>query len=48
MLSRLTSAFPLWVLAAGVAALVRPAWFTTWFSGPLITVGWASSCSAWA
>ena len=38
MLSLLTSAFPLWVLAAGAAALVRPAWFT-WFSGPLITVG---------
>ena len=38
ILSRLTSAFPLWVLAAGVAALVRPTWFT-WFSGPLITVG---------
>lgn len=38
MLSVLTSAFPLWVLAAGVAALVRPAWFT-WFGGPLITGG---------
>ena len=38
MLPLLTSAFPLWVLAAGAAALVRPAWFT-WFSGPLITVG---------
>ena len=38
MLSLLTSAFPLWVLAAGAAALVRPAWFT-WFDGPLITVG---------
>ena len=38
ILSRLTSAFPLWVLAAGVAALLRPTWFT-WFSGPLITVG---------
>ena len=38
ILPRLTSAFPLWVLGAGVAALVRPDWFT-WFSGPLITVG---------
>ncbi len=38
ILSRLTSAFPLWVLSAGVAALIRPDWFT-WFSGPFITVG---------
>jgi hypothetical protein len=38
MISALTSAFPLRVLAAGIAALIRPAWFT-WFSGPLITIG---------
>ena len=38
ILSLLASAFPLWVLAAGVAALIRPALFT-WFSGPLITGG---------
>ena len=38
MISLLTAAFPLWVLAAGIAALVRPEWFT-WFSGPLITLG---------
>ena len=38
ILSRLTSAFPIWVLVACVAALIRPALFT-WFSGTLITVG---------
>ena len=38
MISALTSAFPLWVLAAGIAALIRPGLFT-WFSGPLITIG---------
>ena len=38
ILSVLTSAFPLWVLAASILALIRPALFT-WFSGPLITIG---------
>lgn len=36
----LTNAFPLWVLAASLLALWRPALFT-WFTGPLITVGLA-------
>jgi BASS family bile acid:Na+ symporter len=40
MLPRLTNAFPLWVLLASVAALVRPGLFT-WFSGSLITAGLA-------
>lgn len=35
-----TNAFPLWVLAGGALALVRPAWFT-WFSGPWIVWGLA-------
>jgi len=35
-----TNLFPLWVLAAGLLALVRPAWFT-WFSGECITWGLA-------
>jgi BASS family bile acid:Na+ symporter len=34
----LTNAFPLWVLAASVLALVHPPLFT-WFSGPLIPFG---------
>ena len=38
ILSVLTSAFPLWVLAAGILAVIRPTLFT-WFSGPLITIG---------
>ena len=38
LLAALTNAFPLWVLAAAVAALVRPELFT-WFSGPLIPLG---------
>ena len=38
ILSLLTSAFPVWVLACSALALMRPAWFT-WFSGPLITIG---------
>ncbi|MEE2638919.1 MAG: bile acid:sodium symporter family protein [Acidobacteriota bacterium] len=38
ILSALTAAFPLWVLAAGVAALIRPGLFT-WFSGSFITIG---------
>lgn len=40
ILAALTNAFPLWVLAASVLALVRPGLFT-WFSGPLIPVGLA-------
>jgi BASS family bile acid:Na+ symporter len=40
MLAVLTAAFPLWVLAASLLALYRPALFT-WFSGPLIPVGLA-------
>ena len=38
ILSTLTAALPLWVLVAGIAALIRPALFT-WFNGPLITLG---------
>ena len=38
ILSVLTSAFPLWVLAVGILAVIRPTLFT-WFSGPLITIG---------
>ena len=38
LLAALTNAFPLWVLAATVLALVRPGLFT-WFSGPLIPLG---------
>ena len=38
ILSVLTSAFPLWVLAASILALLRPTLFA-WFSGPLITFG---------
>jgi BASS family bile acid:Na+ symporter len=34
----LTAGFPLWVLAASIAALVHPPLFT-WFSGPLIPAG---------
>lgn len=34
----LANAFPLWLLLAAGAALVRPEWFT-WFSGPFITAG---------
>lgn len=40
MLSRLTNAFPLWVLAASILALLHPPLFT-WFSGRLITIGLA-------
>jgi BASS family bile acid:Na+ symporter len=39
--SALTNAFPLWVLAASILSLWRPALFT-WFSGPLITYGLAA------
>lgn len=39
-LARLTNAFPAWVLAASVIALIEPRLFT-WFSGPLITLGLA-------
>jgi len=38
LLSRLTSAFPFWVLAACALALYQPTLFT-WFSGGLITLG---------
>jgi BASS family bile acid:Na+ symporter len=38
MIDRLTRAFPVWVVAAAVIALVEPR-ALTWFSGPLITVG---------
>lgn len=40
MIATLTNAFPLWVLAASLLALWRPALFT-WFAGPLITIGLA-------
>ncbi len=40
MIAGLTNAFPLWVLAASVAALWRPGLFT-WFTGPLIPFGLA-------
>jgi BASS family bile acid:Na+ symporter len=40
LLNLLANLFPLWVLAAGAAALVRPAWFT-WFQGAWITWGLA-------
>jgi len=38
LLQRLTNAFPLWVLAASVLALIYPPAFT-WFSGGMITWG---------
>ncbi|HJN45041.1 MAG: bile acid:sodium symporter family protein [Vicinamibacterales bacterium] len=38
ILSRLTAAFPLWVLVCATLALINPPLFT-WFSGPLITIG---------
>jgi BASS family bile acid:Na+ symporter len=38
LLSRLTSAFPLWVLMACLLSLYHPPLFT-WFSGPFIPVG---------
>jgi BASS family bile acid:Na+ symporter len=38
ILARLTTAFPLWVLLASIAALIHPPLFT-WFRGPLITMG---------
>lgn len=38
VLNFLTTAFPLWVLAASLLALYHPPLFT-WFSGPLITIG---------
>jgi BASS family bile acid:Na+ symporter len=40
ILTWLTNAFPLWVLAGGIIALFQPAWFT-WFSGPWIVWGLA-------
>jgi BASS family bile acid:Na+ symporter len=40
MIAALTNGFPVWVLAASLAALWRPSLFT-WFSGPLITIGLA-------
>ena len=41
VLTALTNAFPLWVLVAAGAALVRPNLFS-WFSGPLIPIGLAT------
>ena len=38
VLAAVTNAFPLWLLLASGAALVRPELFT-WFSGPLIPIG---------
>ena len=38
MITTLTNAFPIWVLAASLLALWRPTLFT-WFSGSLITIG---------
>ena len=38
MLEGATRAFPLWVVAASVVALIEPRWLT-WFSGPLLTWG---------
>ncbi|MSU47248.1 MAG: bile acid:sodium symporter family protein [Lacunisphaera sp.] len=40
VLTLLTNAFPVWVLAGGITALFQPAWFT-WFSGPWIVWGLA-------
>jgi BASS family bile acid:Na+ symporter len=40
MIARLTNLFPIWVLAASLAALWRPSLFT-WFTGPLIPGGLA-------
>ena len=40
LLTWLTNAFPLWVVACSGLALVQPAWFT-WFSGPWIVWGLA-------
>ncbi|HHY84180.1 MAG TPA: bile acid:sodium symporter family protein [Verrucomicrobia bacterium] len=40
LLALLTNCFPVWVLAGGALALVRPGWFT-WFSGEFITWGLA-------
>ncbi|MDI1249361.1 MAG: bile acid:sodium symporter family protein [Lacunisphaera sp.] len=40
ILTWLTNAFPVWVLAGGITALFQPAWFT-WFSGPWIVWGLA-------
>lgn len=39
-LANLINAFPLWVLAFSVTALVQPPWFT-WFKGPLIVAALA-------
>jgi len=38
LFAQLTAAFPLWVLAGSLLALLHPPLFT-WFRGPLITVG---------
>jgi len=38
MLSRITNAFPIWVLGASALALLHPPLFT-WFTGALITLG---------
>jgi len=41
LLSTLTNAFPVWVVAMSAVALFQPAWFT-WFSGPWIVWGLAT------
>ena len=40
VLTLLTNAFPVWVVALSAVALAQPAWFA-WFSGPWITWGLA-------
>ena len=40
ILTLLTNLFPVWVLLAGIAALLHPPLFT-WFSGPFIVWGLA-------
>jgi BASS family bile acid:Na+ symporter len=40
IVSLLTNAFPVWVVALAAIALIEPAWFI-WFSGPWITWGLA-------
>jgi len=40
LLNLLTNLFPVWVVLAGMAALIHPPWFT-WFGGPWITWGLA-------
>jgi len=40
LLAKLINAFPLWVLAFSITALIQPPWFT-WFKGPLIVAALA-------